>query len=736
MSDRTLRVVGSSVHAWAQVPPDVSIAVRFNHAVDPRSAQSGFRLAGEDARAVVRASADGLEATWTPLSPPDEGEHTLLVEDVVSRERDCAVAPWRLPFVVAASQDPARPYGEILLHSSTANLRMSARRYAISKLLDPRSGKRRQVALDEAGSVVDLDEILREDARMFVEKYGKIHPDLHEKIASASESKRISVALWSCWEEEPVDKSRFELEPCDPAPDALVAYRARIRETGAHLTALLRERYGVEVLSGLAAAPVLILELTPAEVRELARLDEVAMLFLHEIDGVDDVKNSMAVSGADVVVNLQGWRGTGVRVAVWEAAPDDESRLVIHAHFLPVGHFKTPHARLVTGIIKHKVPWSAYLDRPIQPKGGYAPDCRIYSANSYLVSALDWAVVDQGCRVINQSFHRPNDAGNPFLSFDDIWKDFLALHYPYPTIVQAAGDVGEALPYSTLFVSHKSYNSLRVGNHNDAATAIDGGSLSGNPPTLHGDRELPEICANGTAVEAVGVTQNNTGTSFAAPAVAGSVALLQQMAPALASWPEGARAILLAGAVNVTGRTWWRDLRAGVDAADGAGALDIAESGRIAKSRIGRDARGEARGWDVGTFELQDFDPAGDWRHSYRVQVPELGGGVKVALAWNCDAPALISSFLLDLSRIPEDYDLYIYDGDDLVTWSASWDNNYEIAEFWGKAGKTYTIRIYRAPNDREALYPRCYGLAWTVRSIDVLQLAERAAKYKDLIGG
>jgi hypothetical protein len=741
MSERTLRVVASSVHAWTQVPPDTSVVVRFDRPVDPRSAQSGFRLLGEDNRAVVRVSADGLEATWTPRVPPAEGEHTLLVEDVVTRERDTAVVPWRLPFVVAAAEDPSRPYGQVLLHSSTARLRMSSARYRISKLLDPRTGARRQVALEETGAVVDLGAIRREDGRRYAEKYGKLHPALFDKVERAAAEDRIPVALWMRVDEEPVDKRRFELDPCAPPPEELVAYRVQIRVAGARLTALLRKRFDLEVQSALAGAPVLLLELTPAQVRELARLDEVALLFFHETGGVDDVKDSMAISGADVVVNLQGWRGTGARVAVWEAAPDDESQLVISDHFAPVGTFTTQHARLVTGIIKHRaLPWIGNFDQLIEWRGGYAPDCRIFSANSYLVQALDWAVGQKDCRVINQSFHRPDDARRTGLSLDDALKDYLAIHYPYPTIVQAAGEIAEAEPAAELFVSPKGYNSLRVGNHNDTATATDGGALTGNPPTPNGDRELPELCANGTAVKAVGITQNNTGTSFAAAAVSGSVALLHQMAPALQIWPEGVRAILLAGAGNVTGRTWWRDLRAGVDAADGAGALDIEESGAIAKSRVGPDSPGEPRGWDVGAFERASFDASDIWRRSYRVRAPELAGGrVKVALAWNSVAPwGRSGTLVISYPWPPADYDLLIYDGDKLVAWSASWDNNYEIAEFWGEAGKTYTIRIYLAPDDpsdeRLPPYPKAYGIAWTVRSIALLPYMIRPKHLKDYI--
>jgi hypothetical protein len=42
-----------------------------------------------------------------------------------------------------------------------------------------------------------------------------------------------------------------------------------------------------------------------------------------------------------------------------------------------------------------------------------------------------------------------------------------------------------------------------------------GDTVFRNPASSHGDRELPEICANGTGVSVVGLS--DSGTSFAAP---------------------------------------------------------------------------------------------------------------------------------------------------------------------------------------------------------------------------
>jgi hypothetical protein len=525
----------------------------------------------------------------------------------------------------------------------------------------------------------------------------------------ATAGERLPIAVWLAVDEQLVDKSEFTAEQLEALDDRLVAYRRPIADAQEQAARLLAERYDTEPDYVLSGAPVLFCRLEPGSIRELADDDLVAGIFLHEPEGIEDLTQSMAISNADDVVNVQGWRGTNLRVAVWENAADDLTNLQIQEHFDPARPNVSTHARLVTGIIRNREP---------NLPNGYAPDALIFAANSMDVAALEWAVTQRACRVVNQSFHRQSEAANGTLSFDDLLKDYLAVHAPYPTIVQAAGnffagDSDNIQPPSAEFVNHKGFNSISIANHNDTATAMSGSSDFRNPTSSHSDRELPELSANGTGVTAVGVTDN--GTSFASPAVAGAVALLQNMDNTLISWPEGNRSILLAGArLNPSGGTWIADLRAGIDGSDGAGALDVDESGAIARTRRFRNASATRRGWDVGTLGPTDFDPTGWSTFSYQVAVPVHGGRhVKVALAWNSEVS--LFEFLgirIFTSTLTLDFDLHVLDsGGNQVASSASWDNSYEIAEFNGQPGATYTIRIRRWSGQGSSWY----GLAWTV---------------------
>ena len=224
------------------------------------------------------------------------------------------------------------------------------------------------------------------------------------------------------------------------------------------------------------SAPVVYASLTREQVRRSPARPEVAGLFLHETTGIDDLTDSIAIANSDDVHTL-GFRGSGVKVAIWENAPDVTTNLSITARYKTSGLTTSDHSRHTHGIVKN-----IEANKP----HGHAPSCSLHSANTKDLDAVRWAAKDKGCTVISQSFHRDSEPESGSMSFDDIYKDWLALQWPYPTICQAAGnywkgDPDDIDPPESEYVNHKGYNSLGVGNHNDTASAMSGDSVFRNP---------------------------------------------------------------------------------------------------------------------------------------------------------------------------------------------------------------------------------------------------------------
>jgi hypothetical protein len=700
---------------------DSTVVVQTPAAMDPEAAQQSIGV--ERADNVVKVDKQRKRATWSPPDDLSAGPHVLQIGPLLSSSNGELAPEMAIPFQLVDSA--ARVPKDVAIESMvriklTANgsERLPLFEHVRGKYVEVMKGVNRRtrtpvaLAFDENGKRIDSTRLLKQLEKKRAAKLGKLHEDLYEELRAARPDETLSVAVWAHGVEDidADEKRTLERGSGEPRMPRKTAQRRESIVRLAGRVGEIAEELGAREIRFDEAAPVVFARMKKRSILELAKREEVAGIFLYDPEGIDDLKDSIAIANSDDV-HTAGPKGAGVKAAVWEDGPTSTSNLVIEARY-DTSPSTSDHSENVHAIIKNKE-----ANKP----HGHAPECKLHSANSKDLAALSWAVRDRGCTVINQSFHRSAEPGSGSLSFDDIYKDWLALNWPYPTICQAggnywSGDPDGISPPSDEFANHKGFNSIAVGNHDDSASAMSSSSVFRNPASTHGDRELPEIAANGTSVTADGITM--TGTSQASPAAAGVVALLQSTAPTLKAWPEGCRAILFAGATkNVVGDTWWQDVVDDDDASDGSGAVNAFESYRIAQSRRSRNASPIRRGWDVGTLESSDFDSKGLSKFAYRIQVPQFWFGprhVKVALAW--DSKVTTFSFLgitFPLSsQLQVDLDLKIFDKNGAqVGYSGSWDNSYEVAEFDAIPGETYDIRIRRWSGSDWTWY----GLAWTV---------------------
>jgi hypothetical protein len=707
------------------------IRVDFRYA-GPRDLLRRAASVGE-AQGAVRVTNGGRTLIWSPKRPLAPGVHVFILDDIVGSRGKLLAAGGRIPFRVVASKAPV---SETLRIEHFARIRVDGHRtvrlssdavpdgpyFDLFKGTHRKTGAPLALGYDHRGKkIIDPDELQREIARRRYRAYGKLHPTLADAIERTPRGQDLPVAVWLVADEFSGPSER---------PDRVTKrLEARLQAEAARLAEYTRGRADLVVEAGgkvtavSTTAPVVFARARPETISRLSRRKDVAGLFLHDAEGIEDLQDSIEVHRSDDAL-ATGATGSGIKVAIWENQPTSTSNLDIDDQYLSSGFVTSDHAQNVTGIVKNTDSGGP---------SGHAPDASIHSANSKDLDALDWAVGEERCRVVNQSFHRANEATDGVLSFDDVYKDWMALRYPWPLIVHAAGnffeDDSETDPPEDEYVNHKGYNTISVGNHTDDASAMNTAgnvfSVYRNPPSPHGDRELPELAANGSRVTATGLTY--TGTSQAAPAVAGIVAQMQSAHSSLPTWPEGARAILLAGARrNVVGGTWWQDVAAGANARDGSGSANAMESHRIVSVRRSKDNSPQRRGWNAGYLTSSDFDPVTRYADfDYRVRVPNSIFGprtVKVALTWtskiDIDGGGPVDS------KLAVDLDLHIVNSTgQIVAFSVSWDNSYEVAEFVGQRGAEYRIRIRRFSGTE----PTYHGIAWTVTGglWDLLTLQE-----------
>lgn len=723
VTSNTKRELRFNIDADEIIDPATTITIQLPAEVDAQGAQAAVRVkrGGDELPARISLGRNGrsIRVALGEAAATMFGAYSLEVGELLSVKGERINEQMHLPFCVLPTAGKElkglRVEHSVRLEFDDIHvLRLPPGQAGrdghvdVMKVVDRKTGAPKELAFDERGNAVNIRERLSGLDKRRAEKYGNMDPAVFEYLESSAEGDRIPVVVWARIELPPAPYEKPADRRADEPPSGEARINESLRGPVDDLYQAL-DRHGVSVGKDSRrdeGLPLVVAEVTADQLRGLSRDEAVGAIYFDDRTAVNDLRNSIAIAHSNTAHAL-GFDGTGVRVAVFEGGPSDTTDLSFAARYTS-NPPASSHARLTSAIVKNTEP-----DKP----HGHAPDCDLYSANSHDNAALLWAVRDQHCTVISQSFHRSNEPGSAVLQSDDILKDWLALRWPYPTIVQAAGNFWEGDPDGIdppedEYVNHKGYNCLSVGNHNDTAGAMSGSSVFRNPTTPHGDRELPDIAANGTAVSAVRETE--TGTSFATPATAGVVALLQDVDPVLASWPEGCRAIMFAAAGrNVADGTWWQDVSAGVDGRDGAGAVDASAGVAIARQRRRRNAAASRNGWDVGTLSSSMIGRDGLATFRYHIHVPPLLflPRVKVALAWDSAVSTFLNLIPLS-SRLTVDLDLSVRDSSGAtVGSSASWDNSHEIVEFAGKAGESYEIVIRRWSGTDDVWF----GVAWGV---------------------
>ncbi len=587
-----------------------------------------------------------------------------------------------------------------LLGSTSARFELSRQSVECFKVLDESSGAIHQVALNEQGVETDLTALELEEQTAQMARYGKLEPRLSDLLALASDTAPVKVAIWL---HEPASDAFERLSPEEgeillASDDATTAYFEGMDFARAlfvsQLVVGLRSEFDAAGIEHLADAytPVIHATLSAAQIRQLAQREDVERIYL-SVDAEPDLDVARQTINAHIVNNL-GISGAGVRIAQIEVGGRVATANPFLAGTVQDGSFvcasASSHSTGVAGILRstHASVRGIASGATLWAGGSCSGDGGQLQSRS--TAAGDW-----GARALNLSWGSntslvPGD--------NDKFYDGMVINRAR-TVVKSAGNRGAACGFEGNVTSPGlAYNLITVGNFNDFGTvswtgdAMSGCSSFVDPISQFGDREKPEVAAPGsnittTSTGGTWVNYTNSGTSFAAPMVTGTAALMMQRNAALASWPESVKAILMASAThNIEGATRLSEY-------DGAGAI-VSYNADLLTRRIG----GNWGGVSYSCASAADVDMTS--------MSLVAGRKVRIVIAWDND-PAYASY----ASKPCADLDLRVLNSANAtVASSSSWDNTYEVVEFTPTVSGVYKLRVHKYRCD---LSPRYLGWAW-----------------------
>ncbi len=606
-----------------------------------------------------------------------------------------------------------------VLKSTTVELPLTGRKVQTAKILTADSGKSFSASIDEQGQEVEFDKLKAEELSAYRALYGKLDPKLHKKIVDLGGEEslkdplprwigpKVKVAFWLTPTED--------LESQDPRiglktdlnredVDGLLARRmdqvkaATSRATEGLTRALEAAGHAVDRRGD--GAPMVFATMPAGLVKQFSDRSEVEVAYLAQDEEYGDHMNVAGPSiKADQLWNL-GITGTGARVAIIEDSRVDFNNSCLAANNVGTRVPNDPevddHATACAGIVA-----STHNNF-----SGIAPSAGIYSSNivSYANFANIAAATDaawQNADVSNNSWGLNGCSGDGTVNVWGRHADFV-VRYIWDTVTASAGNDGNCLQKGYVNSVGSGFNTIAVGNYDDLSTVESNDNVMWptsswmDPLSLHNDREKPEVAAPGANIKTTLMAPNfncnngeiGSGTSFSAPAVAGVVADLMQVNPALRAFPESVKALILAGATdNVEGA-------ARLSEKDGAG----------------------------GVNALTSYTSLVNNRYTWRYVMPSsfdanrdvtinlgwvnAGQRVKVALVWDSTPTA---DYLTD--PLKADLDLYVV-GPNQFQYSASWDNSYEVVDFTPVTSGNFQIKVHNYRFDGANEY---VAVAWSL---------------------
>ena len=367
-----------SIQAGEVVPRGRAITVETRVKASADSAR-GITVAGQ--RVDVETD-PGCRSFHVDTADLPCGDHLLRIEEIVSQRGGERMTDSSVPFILVDTKAPLPPdlavhhavrlrVGDLDIERLPMTIGADGPFIDVFKAEDRRSHRPEQLAYDHEGGPVDLDAQLARLAKRRHERYGVVHPTLHDAIERATPDTPMTVAVWLRVADEPLPEKSTQRALRRP-PESEREARGRCKSAGSEFAHEGR-RYELEIERIDEAAPVIFGRMPAGRVAEMARSKAVQAVFLYEPEGVEDLSDSIGIANADDA-HSGGTTGTGVDVAVYENGPDDLSMLSITDRF-SLFPSTSDHSRHTHAIIKNvqtkRATWPrTWLQPPLREQQG------------------------------------------------------------------------------------------------------------------------------------------------------------------------------------------------------------------------------------------------------------------------------------------------------------------------------------------------------------------------------
>lgn len=366
-------------------------------------------------------------------------------------------------------------------------------------------------------------------------------------------------------------------------------------------------------------APVYIVNIAKSDIERLAKNPKVTSILYYKDevlapeDEYDDtfsplntIPRVMAASNLSRIRTETGLTGSGVKLGIIDMGKVksdveiDVSRITyVEPSNVGYHYHSTNVARIAAGT------------------EGVALGASIYSSSGSIIGGV-LGLSDAGVKVANMSIYDTNERTESYNALE-IYMDYVVSQNKL-LVVKSAGNDHDAVSSPGM-----AYNVITTGGFfNQGTTDQSDDVMYRNSNYYKGSGCFkPDFIADQSYAYKEIEHRNTTGTSYAAPFVTGTIALLYELRPSLAAQPEAVKAILMASChrkVTPSSGDPAENMASGLTAHQGAGAIDPYKAIAIAGSR------------HYGVRTLGSTTE----RDRIRINQPAYGSaGLNISLAWS-----------------------------------------------------------------------------------------------------